>query len=223
MEIARHLDPRSLLHLSQAHQHFTPFICDKLIWEQVVLCDNWVYHNNTFLFMHRFSDKIKKVTYKHTQVCNPCLTTFPEAALKHMANLTCLNVSSPCFSRPYFLRYTPQVEVLRFSHCPLLDMDIFVQCVSHTKLKKLRVLDLTRVPTVTSLHVWSITYACKNLRELHSVNRMSSFFGEQIMLNCPQLEFLDCLPLLSKEQEWRTFGLHNDIQLGPRMCEALHM
>ncbi len=201
MEIAQHLDPHLLLHLSQAHQRFKPFIADKLIWEQVVLCDNWVFHNETFLFMHQFSDKIKGVTYKHTHLCTPCLPTFPEAALKHMTNLTSLNVSSPCFSRPYFLRYTPQVEILRFSVCPLLDMDIFVQHVSHTKLKRLRVLDLTGVLTVTSLHVWSITYVCENLQELHMANRMSSFFSEQIMLNCPKLELLDCLPLLGKEQE----------------------
>lgn len=104
---------------------------------------------------------------------------------------------------------------------PLLDMDIFVQHIGYTKPKNLRVIDLTGVPTVTSLHVWSITYACENLQELHSANRMSSFFGEQILLNCQKLHFLDCLPLLGKEQEWRIFGHDKCIQFGPRMSEAL--
>ncbi len=106
VEIACHLDPRSLLHLSQAHPRLAPFLADNIIWEQVSMCDNWAFHNETFLFMHDFCQKIKCVMYKHTQVCNPYLLTFPEAALKDMTNLSSLYVSSPYFNRPYFLRFS---------------------------------------------------------------------------------------------------------------------
>ncbi len=185
------------------------------------MCDNWAFHNETFLFMHEFGQKVKHVMYKHTQVCNPCLLTFPEAALKDMTNLSSLYVSSPYFNRPYFLRYTPLVEVLQFHNCPLLDMDIFVQRVSLVKPKRLRILDLTGVPTVTSLHMWSISYVCENLCELYSANRMSSFFSEQILLNCPKLAVLDCKPLLGKQQEWRDFRSKGHIKLGPLMTDEL--
>ncbi len=185
------------------------------------MCENWAYHNETFLFMLQFSDKIKCVMYKHTQVCQPCLLTFPEAVLKHMSNLSQLHVFSPYFSRLYFLRYTHLVEVLRFINCPLLDMDIFVQRMSQVKPKRLHILDLTGVPSVTSLHMWSITYVCENLCELYSRNRMSLFFGEQILLNCPKLEVLDCLPLLGKVHEWCDFRAKSHIKFGTLMTSAL--
>ncbi len=185
------------------------------------MCENWAYHNEMFLFMRNFCEKIQSVMYKHTQVCNPCLPTFPEAALKNMHNLKRLHVCSPYFSRPYFLRYTPLVEVLQFTHCPLLDMDIFVQHVSQVKPQKLQVLDLTGVPSVTSLHMWSITYVCPNLCELYSSNRMSAFFGKQIVLNCQKLEVLDCHPLLGKLQEWRAFQDNTHVKMGPLMTNEL--
>ncbi len=150
-----------------------------------------------------------------------CLFTFPEAALSHMKNLVPLNVSSPCFSHTYFIRYTPLLEELWFTECLLFDIDIFVQQISHTKPQKLQVLDLTGVPNVTSLHMWSITYACDNLRELYAPNRMSSFFGEQIFLNCQKLVIFDCLPLLGKEQEWRKLQSRTDVKFGAKMRAAL--
>ncbi len=157
VEIARHLDPRSLLHFSQAYPRFEPLIHDSIIWDQVNLCEDWVFHNETFMLLRQFCDKIKHVVYRHRRMSMPCLVTFPEAVLQKMSNLVSLTVSSPTFCCPYFLRYTPLIEVLHFTECPLLDMDIFVQWISYTKLKKLSILDLTGVPTVTSLHMWNIT------------------------------------------------------------------
>ncbi len=221
VEIACRLDPRSLLHVSQAHPRLAPFLTDNIIWEQVSMCDNWAYHNEMFLFMWQFCNKIKCVTYKCTNICNPCLSTFPESVLMQMSNLSNLYVSSPYFSRPYFLRYTPLIEVIRFSNCPLLDMDIFVQRISLLKPNRLRILDFTGVPSVTSLHMWSISYACTNLCELYSTNRMSSFFGEQILQNCLKLEVLDCLPLLGNVQEWHNFRSKTHITFGPLMLGEL--
>ena len=100
-------------------------------------------------------------------------------------------------------------------------MDIFVQRVSLVKPKRLRILDLTGVPTVTSLHMWSISYVCENLRELYSANRMSAFFGEQILLNCQKLEVLDCLPLLGKVHEWHDSRAKSHVKLGALMTSAL--
>ncbi len=221
VEIARHLDPRSPLHFSEAHPRFQSLIHDSIIWDQVALCEDWVFHNEMFLFMRQFCDKIKRVVYRHRHMSTPCLVTFPECLLQHMRNLVSLNVSSPSFCHPYFLRYTPLIEVMHFTNCPLLDMDIFVQHVSHVKPKRLRILDLTGVPTVTSLNLWSITYVCEHLIELYAANRMSSFFGEQIFLNCQKLAILDYLPLLGREQEWRDLQVQMKVKFGPLMITSL--
>ncbi len=221
VEIAWHLDPRSLLHFSQAYPLFEPLIHDSIIWDQVNLCEDWVFHNETFMFMRQFCDKIKRVVYRHRCMSMPCLVTFPEAVLQNMRNLVSLTVSSPTFCHPYFLRYTPLIEVLHFTECPLLDMDIFVQWISYAKPKKLSILDLTGVPTVTSLHMWNITYVCDNLIQLYVANRMSSFFGEQIFLNCQKFETFDCLPLLGKEQEWRDLHCQTKVKFGALMNASL--
>ncbi len=103
-EICHYLDPRSHLYFAMAHQHFGKFIDDKLLWAHVHLTSNWVYHNDTFVFLRQFGAKVMSITFSHTGRTPNYIISYAKASLSFMPNLKCLYVSSPYFEYCHFLR-----------------------------------------------------------------------------------------------------------------------
>ncbi len=107
VSICTFLDPRSVRNFAMAHQHFLGFVDDKHIWRSISLTNNWTYHNDTFIFLQQFAEKIESVRFDHTGRTATYIVTFAEGGLSRMINLCFLFVSSPYFEYCYFMWHPP--------------------------------------------------------------------------------------------------------------------
>ena len=222
MSICTFLDPRSVHNFAMAHRHFSGFVDDKRIWRSISLTNNWTYHNDTFIFLQQFAEKIESVRFDHTGRTATYIVTFAEGGLSRMINLRFLFVSSPYFEYCYFMRHTPKVEVLLFRNCPQFDVDSFVTSVEARPAMMLHTLDLTGVSTVSSLDVWRFTTHMPNLRVLLLQCVMSDFFAQQIFYNCFKLVQFNCNPGPWCLEEWHLLKRNNpQIKCGPHLQARL--
>ncbi len=186
-----------------AHQHFGKFIDDKLLWSHVHLTSNWVYHNDTFLFLRQFGAKVTSITFRHTGRMPTYIVSYAEATLSYMPNLKSLYISSPYFEFYHFLRRTPQIQSIEFAHCPRFDVDSFVTSIKQCPLAQLHSLDLTGTSAVLSMDLWEVSKHLPKLSKLFVDTVVSDIFAEEIFENLPNLTHFDFFAPDWCLQEWR--------------------
>lgn len=219
-EICTYLDPRSWLHLSEAHSHCARILNAKVLWTELHLTSNWVFHNETFLFICQFRHHIERVVIDHTSRMPRYIVSFAEASLSGMPNLKCLSVRSPYFEFCHFLKHTPQIEVLLFITCPRFDVETFFDCVRNSK--NLRILDLRGVPNLSSMDTWRMSNHLKKLSQLYLDVVMSDIFAEEVFENCPNLTHFDCVAPEWSIANWKKLADKFPwIQLGPKLHSCL--
>ncbi len=220
VNIASFLDPRSRNNFAESDAYIRGFMDDQMLWTTITLQDNWVFHNDTFLFMLQFADKIQNVIYEHTGSSDKYVRTLAKGTLCHMYNLKTLSVKSPFFQLCDFLKGTPQVEELRFMQCPMLDIDNFVDSLTRACLYNLRTLDLRGVPSVSSFHVWTISFHTPSLRHFFVSATMSCYFAWQVCEHYRHLSEFDCAPLCARE--WHKLAIdYPRVKFGTNVCRFL--
>ena len=217
-EICRYLDPRSHVYFTMAHQHFAKFMDDKLLWSHVYLTSNWVYHNDTFVFLQQFSAKVLSIMFRHTGRMPRYIVSYAEGSLSFMPNLKRVYVSSPYFEFCHFLRRTPQIESLEFAHCPHFDVDSFVTSIKQCPLVQLCTLDLRGASSVSSMDLWEVTKHLPKLSKLFVDTPVSDIFAKEIFENLPNLTHFDCVAPNWCLEEWRSLvDKFHWVQLGPQL------
>ena len=221
-EILTYLDPRSQLHLTQVHPYFSKFMEAKWLWKDLRLTNNWVFHNDTFVFIRRFATKVETVVIDHTGRTPRYIVTYAEGMLANMPNIRKISVRSPYFQFCHFLKHTSQVEVLQFKQCPRFDTESFVECAQSGCLSQLRTLNMRGVTGLSSMDMWRLSNHLPYLTQLYLVTVMSDIFAEEVFENCQSLTHFDCIAPEWCLVEWRTLKhRYAWIQLGPQLSSCL--
>ncbi len=221
-EICKYLDPRSRLHLTQAHPHFSELMDAMVLWKNLRLTSNWLFHNETFVFIRCFSTKVETVVIDHTGRTPTYIVLYAEASLSFMPNLTSLSVTSPYFEFCHFLRRTRKIQVLEFKSCPRFDVESFMECVTATCVSQLQVLDLRGVTGVSSMDMWCMSAHLPRLSKLYLTTVMSDIFAEEIFENCQQLTHFDCIAPAWCIPQWKALvDRYSWIQLGAQLWAHL--
>ncbi len=223
VEVARHLDPRSLFNLAAAHQRFQGFVDDKKIWFSVEMHTNWCFTNKTLLAIGQFAHKVQHISFRRTGSVQAHVQSLPQGLLCKMLKLVTLSIESPAFTHRYFMQLLPNLQSLQLVHCPNFDIDTLIEALQHIgRHKSLRSLNLCGVPSVSSFNKWQICSFCPNLQEVQSTALMGDFIAEQCFIDCPKLIKFDCWPLACTQNKWRQLRIcFPHVIFGSRICSQL--
>ena len=161
------------------------------------------YKQDNFGKEHTHTDMVHPKFFKNKQICfsaQPSLTHMSQwNTLPNTHTHTPLKTDQtdpPKWNlRLMQLHLWGLVEVLRFTHCPMLDVDNFIDSLTHAHLNNLMILDMRGVPAVSSLHMWTISFHAPNLRQFFVSATMSSYFARPVCEHCRHLSDFDCVPL----------------------------